>query len=74
MALVSEKRFTAAAAVVATLADVDRAHRVCVLDQLEREHAHNAIAALEVIRDVYCAERPRLRLVAERDGGGKLLA
>jgi hypothetical protein len=72
MALVSDRRFTAAAAVVALLPDVDRSHVSCVVAELEREHAHNAIAALEVIQSIYCPRPRLLRLVADRDCG-KLL-
>jgi hypothetical protein len=35
-----------------------------VLTELEREHAHNAIEALKIIRALHAqAPRPRLRLV-----------
>jgi hypothetical protein len=62
-ALVSGRRFTAAAAVVATLPGVERVHLSAVLTELEHEHAHNAIAALDLIRGIYCPPQPRLRLV-----------
>ena len=71
--LVGERRFTAAAAIVAQLpADVDRAHVSAVLTELEREHAHNAVAALELIRGIYSPPQPRLRLVADRGAGRSL--
>lgn len=66
-ALVGERRFTAAAAVVALLPGVDRAHIAAVLTELEREHAHNAIEALAIIRALHSqTPRPRLRLVVDR--------
>jgi hypothetical protein len=63
--LVRERRFVRAAAAVARLPDVQYVHLSCVLTELEREHAHNAIAALELIQDLYRATpRPVLRLIA----------
>jgi hypothetical protein len=72
-ALVSEGRLIAAAVVVAQLpSDVDRAHVSAVLTELEREHAHNAVVALELIRGIYSQPQPRLRLVADRGAGRSL--
>jgi fructose-1,6-bisphosphatase len=65
--LARAERFVPAAAAVAQIVAVERAHLAAVLDQLERGNAHNAVAALELIQDIYRPARaPVLRLV--RDG------
>ena len=74
ISLVREERFVSAAVVLAQLPDVDRTHRAAVLTELERRHAHNAIAALELIQDLYRpAPRPRLLLLAGERCDGKSL-
>lgn len=71
--LVRVRRFALAAATVARLPDVRHSHVTCVLTEIEREHVHNAIVALELLQDVYRpAPRPRLLLVV--DDPGKSLA
>lgn len=61
--LVRASRFVSAAAVLAQMRDIERTHLSAVLDQLERRHTHNAIAALELLHDVYRPARPRLLLL-----------
>ena len=66
--LVRTGQYIAAAFAVGRFARVNESHVSCVLTELERKHAHNAIVALELIQSIYCpAPRPRLRLIGRCD-------
>lgn len=66
--LVQAGQAVAAAAALGALRWLDREHGRCVLVELERGHTDNALAALDLIRAIYCPV-PRLRLVLGGESG-----